>query len=195
MSTGDRELCEELADLARYIEGTMNSVNSMQQPLESVSSSLPQATEHLLDLRRLSEEATHKVMTETEALQETHAKISALLARARTAASDASASDAAATVTEIQRLIGDSDRRLTEIFHALSFQDLLAQRINKLMTVLREVEHKLLKLLVVFGAKHNGVVAPDVGKTDEMLKWLEQSKTTALKQDLVDDVLSQLGFN
>lgn len=91
--------------------------------------------------------------------------------------------------------MADDDRRLIEIFQALSFQDLLAQRINKLTTVLQEVEHKLLKILVVFGSKPSGVVANDGGKTGEMLQWLERSKGTALKQDLVDDVLSQLGFD
>lgn len=192
MSTADRKLYQELGELARYIEGTMKSVNSMQKPLEAASSSLPQATEHLMDLRRMTEEATHKVMSETEALQENHAKIAKLLAQIQTATTTAAV---AAQLEDIKRLVGDDDRRLVEIFQALSFQDLLAQRINKLMTVLQEVEHKLLKLLLVFGAKQNGLVASDDGKTGEMLKWLEQSKTTALKQDLVDDVLTQLGFN
>lgn len=192
MSTADRKLYQELGELARYIEGTMKSVNSMQQPLEAASSSLPQATEHLMDLRRMTEEATHKVMSETEALQENHAKIAKFLAQIQTATTTAAV---AAQLEDIKRLVGDDDRRLVEIFQALSFQDLLAQRINKLMTVLQEVEHKLLKLLLVFGAKQNGLVASDDGKTGEMLKWLEQSKTTALKQDLVDDVLTQLGFN
>ncbi len=192
MSTADRKLYQELGELARYIEGTMKSVNSMQKPLESASSSLPQATEHLMDLRRLTEEATHKVMGETEALQDNHAKILKLLTLVQAAKTTAAV---APQIEEIKHLLGDDGRRLTEIFQAMSFQDLLAQRINKLMTVLQEVEHKLLKLLVIFGAQQSGVVATDEGKTGEMLKWLEQSKTTALKQDLVDDVLNQLGFN
>lgn len=192
MSTADRKLYQELGELARYIEGTMKSVNSMQKPLESASSSLPQATEHLMDLRRLTEEATHKVMGETEALQDNHAKILKLLTLVQAAKTTAAV---APQIEEIKHLLGDDGRRLTEILQAMSFQDLLAQRINKLMTVLQEVEHKLLKLLVIFGAQQSGVVATDEGKTGEMLKWLEQSKTTALKQDLVDDVLNQLGFN
>ena len=192
VGTDDRKLYKELAELARYIEGTMKSVNSMQRPLESVSSSLPQATEHLLDLRRLTEEATHKVMGETEALQENHTKIVKLLTLVQASKTVAAV---ASQLGDIRNLVADDDRRLTEIFQALSFQDLLAQRINKLMTVLQEVEHKLLKLLVIFGSRQNGLVATDDGKTGEMLKWLEQSKTTALKQDLVDDVLGQLGFN
>lgn len=192
MSDPDRKLYKELAELARYIEGTMKSVNSMQQPLESASNSLPKATEHLLDLRRMTEEATHKVMTETEALQDNHGKLAALLSQIQKADSP---SVCRGPIDEIKRLVADDDRRLIEIFQALSFQDLLAQRINKLTTVLQEVEHKLLKILVVFGSKPSGVVATDGEKTGEMLQWLEQSKGTALKQDLVDDVLSQLGFD
>ncbi|MFO0768204.1 MAG: protein phosphatase CheZ [Nitrospiraceae bacterium] len=45
----------------------------------------------------------------------------------------------------------DDDKRLVEIMTALSFQDLVAQSVNKLVTILDEVEHKLLQLVVVFG--------------------------------------------
>jgi chemotaxis protein CheZ len=48
--------------------------------------------------------------------------------------------------------------------------------------------------VVVFGAKQNGAQDAN-GKADQMLKELEASRSTALKQDLVDDILGQFGFN
>ncbi len=196
MSNDNRKLYQELGELARYIEHTMRAFNSLQQPITSVSHSLPQAKEHLGDLRRLSEEATHKVMGETEALQESQAVLNGLVRRIH-ACTEASATTTgvAAHCDEMTRVLADNNRRLIEIFTALSFQDLLAQRLNKLTTVLQEVEHKLLELLLVFGTKQPGVSVAEEGKTAEMLQWLERSKTTALKQDLVDDVLNQLGFD
>ena len=78
---------------------------------------------------------------------------------------------------------------------ALSFQDLVAQRVKKLLTILEEVEHKLLKLVVVFGLKQENVKTDRESRGYQMLKQLEQSKSTALQQDLVDDILGQFGFN
>ena len=91
-------------------------------------------------------------------------------------------------------MVSADGKRLMDIMTALSFQDLVAQRIKKIITILDDVEHKLLQMVVVFGAKQNG--APDTsGKADQMLKELEASRSTALKQDLVDDILGQFGFN
>ena len=58
-----------------------------------------------------------------------------------------------------------------------------------------EVQHKLLKLVVVFGIKQkkDGSRGKDGGRGDEMLRQLEASQTTALEQDLVDDILSEFG--
>lgn len=195
MNDQNRKLYEELGTLARYIENTMHGFQTAQQPLEAASQQLPQATEHLTDLRRMSEEATHKVMTQTEAIQDNNAKVLGTLKNVLARFEQAGLTGPLVEdLQTIQRLVIDDEARLIEIFTALSFQDLLAQRINKLATVLTDVEHKLLELLVIFGSAHNGAAKVDEGKTGEMLKWLEASKTTALKQDLVDDVLNQLGF-
>ena len=51
------------------------------------------------------------------------------------------------------KLLAADDTRLMDIMTALSFQDLVAQRINKIITILDDVEHKLLQMVVVFGLK------------------------------------------
>ncbi len=74
------------------------------------------------------------------------------------------------------KLLAADDTRLMDIMTALSFQDLVAQRINKIITILDDVEHKLLQMVVVFGLKQEN--APSVnGKADQMLKELEASET------------------
>ena len=84
---------------------------------------------------------------------------------------------------------------LLDIMTALSFQDLVAQRVNKLVTILDEVEHKLLQLVVVFGPYQKQAAKKDQGKASEMLKQLEASKNTSMDQDLADEILKQFGFN
>jgi chemotaxis protein CheZ len=91
--------------------------------------------------------------------------------------------------------LSQDDKRLIEIMTALSFQDLVAQRVKKLTTIIHDVERKLLELVVVFGLKHEGAT-PEI-KTDatDMLKQLNASNSTAMKQNLVDDILGKFGFN
>jgi chemotaxis protein CheZ len=98
-------------------------------------------------------------------------------------------------LTESHRRLAQDDKRLIEIMTALSFQDLVAQRVKKLTTIIHDVERKLLELVVVFGLKHEGA-SPEV-KTDatDMLKQLNASSATAMKQNLVDDILGKFGFN
>jgi len=102
---------------------------------------------------------------------------------------------AACALTESHQRLAQDDKRLIEIMTALSFQDLVAQRVKKLTTIIHDVERKLLELVVVFGLKHDGA-SPEV-KTDatDMLKQLNAANSTAMKQNLVDDILGMFGFN
>ena len=77
----------------------------------------------------------------------------------------------------------------------LVITDLVAQSVNKLVTILDEVEHKLLQLVVVFGPYQKQAAKTDQGKASEMLKQLEATKNTSMDQDLADEILKQFGFN
>lgn len=101
----------------------------------------------------------------------------------------------ACMLAESQQRLTQDDKRLIDIMTSLSFQDLVAQRVKKLTTIVHEVERKLLELVVVFGLKKEDA-SPDV-KTEatDMLKQLEASNSSSMKQNLVDDILGKFGFN
>ena len=185
MSDPSKKLYGELGELTRYIENTMRQLRCVEVPVEETTAQLPQASAHLSDLAKLTEEGTHRVMELTEELEDSRRLI---------AKSVGELSSLLPCNGTINGMVSADGKRLMDIMTALSFQDLVAQRINKIITILDDVEHKLLQMVVVFGAKQNG--APDTnGKADQMLKELEASRSTALKQDLVDDILGQFGFN
>lgn len=98
-------------------------------------------------------------------------------------------------ITESIKCLAQDDKRLMEIMTALSFQDLVAQRVKKLTVIIHDVERKLLELVVVFGLKGKGE-SPEI-RTDatDMLKQLEASNSTSMKQNLVDDILGKFGFS
>lgn len=186
------KLYEELGELARFIDTTMRTLSEFSVPVSSTTEQLPQAMTHLTDLKLLTERGTHEVMRQVEAMQENHARIAATLKAVMPATS------AESVRPQLEQLVASlegEEKRLTDIMTALSFQDIVAQRVNKLATILGEVEHKLLQLVVVFGPYKKQVAQQAQDKTTQMLKQLEASKSTAMDQDLADEILKEFGFN
>ena len=181
----------ELAEITKYMEVITSTIREMESPVTTTSDQLPQATAHLNDLAKMTEEGTHRVLTLTEAI----ATNRGAMKKAVEQMGQKLESEYVKEVDEMLALLKADERRLMDIHVALSFQDLVAQRVAKLVTILNEVQHKLLKLVVIFGIKqkNDGATAKDEGRGYEMLRQLESSKTTALEQDLVDDILSEFG--
>jgi len=197
---GDQEptakLYEELGELARFIDTTMRTLSEFSAPVNSSTEQLPQAMSHLTNLKTLTEQGTHEVMRQVEAIQDNHAQIGKMIKELAHALQQGQASSALMRqVLHVEQTLGEDDKRLLDIMTALSFQDLVAQSVNKLVTILDEVEHKLLQLVVVFGPYQKQVTKNDQGKASEMLRQLEATKNTSMNQDLADEILKQFGFN
>lgn len=185
----ERRIYEEMAELTRCVEMMTQTIREMEAPVSSTSEQLPLANVHLGELAKMTEEGTHKIMAVTETMEDNRRNVLTLLRKLESQ----SRPDQQEEIHRIIAMLEDDSARLTDITVALSFQDLVAQRVAKLMTVLDEVQHKMLKVLVIFGIHKRGGNAKKEGRGYEMLEQLEASKNTALRQDLVDDILSQLG--
>jgi len=190
------KLYEELGELARFIDTTMRTLSEFSAPVNSSTEQLPQAVSHLTNLKTLTEQGTHEVMRQVEAIQDNHARIGTILKELVQALQQGQATPALMRqVVHLEQILGEDDKRLLDIMTALSFQDLVAQSVNKLVAILDEVEHKLLQLVVVFGPYQKPVAPKDHGKASEMLRQLEATKNTSMNQDLADEILKQFGFN
>lgn len=192
----DAKLYEELGELARFIDTTMKTLSEFSAPVNASTEQLPQAQTHLLNLKTQTEQGTHRVMLEVEAIQDNHAQVSKMLKEITQAIQQAKVAPAIIQQMHVLgQTLGQNDKRLLDIMTALSFQDLVAQSVNKLVTILDEVEHRLLQLVVVFGPYQKQAVKTDQSKASEMLKQLEATKNTSMDQDLADEILKQFGFN
>lgn len=189
----DSSINNELAELSKYVEMITGSIRDMEAPVATTSDQLPQATAHLNDLAKMTEEGTHRVLALTEAIETNRAAMFTALGQLQAGMTGGQATD----VKKVVELLKADERRLMDIHVALSFQDLVAQRVAKLVTILNEVQHKLLKLVVIFGIKQkkDGTATKDGGRGSGMLRQLEASKTTALEQNFVDDILSEFGHS
>ena len=194
MQNGNRQLYEELGELARFVESAMRKLNEVGVPIISSSAELPLAASHLIDLNKMTEDGTLEVMRLTEMIQDNRGQIVKDLSAV---VETLKAVDCATLGKRVEKIVVDlaqDDRHLTDIMTALSFQDLVAQRVKKLVAILDDVRGKLMELVVVFGLQQNTADSISAGKAGEMLKQLEASKTTSMKQHVADDILAQFGF-
>ena len=194
MLNANIKLYGELGELARYLESAMRKVSEIGSPFASNSAQLPQAAAHLLDLNKVTEEGTLEVMRLTEIIQDNHARVAKELAVVVSALDAVDCQALAARLAKTASELAQDDKHLLDIMTALSFQDLVAQRVKKLVTIVEDVQCKLVELVVVFGLEQKSAVPETKGKADEMLRQLEASKSTAIKQDLADELLSEFGF-
>jgi chemotaxis protein CheZ len=189
----EQSIKAEMEELTKYVEVITKTIREMECPVTSTSEQLPQATSHLHDLAKMTEEGTHQVLSLTEDLERNRGGVQRQLEQLRANVAGRAVKD----IDAILELVKADEGRLMNIHLALSFQDLVAQRVVKLVTILNEIQHKLLKLVVIFGIKqkkeHGG--SKGEGRGYEMLRQLEATKTSALQQDLVDSIMSEFGFS
>ena len=194
MLNGNVKLYNELGELARYLDSAMRKMSEVGAPMLANSEQLPQATAHLLDLNKMTEEGTMEVMRLTEIIQDNRARAAKELAAVVSTLEAVDCQTLAARLGKTAQELAQDDKHLMDIMTALSFQDLVAQRVKKLVTIVEDVQCKLVELVVVFGLKQEGAALATQGKAGEMLRQLEASKSTAIKQELADELLSEFGF-
>ena len=194
MLNGNVKLYDELGELARYLESAMRKVSEIGAPLASNSAQLPQAAAHLLDLNKMTEEGTMEVMRLTEIIQDNRARAVKEMAAIVSTLEAVDCRTLAARLGKTTHELAQDDKHLMDIMTALSFQDLVAQRVKKLVTVIEDVQCKLVELVVVFGLKEESATPETQGKAGEMLRQLEASKSTSIKPDLADELVSEFGF-
>ncbi len=142
----------------------------------------------------MTEDGTLEVMRLTEMIQDHHGQIAKDLSAVVEILRAMDCATLAGRLGNVTSVLAQNGKCLTEIMTALSFQDLVAQRVKKLVAILDEVQGKLMELVVVFGLQESCEAAHDAGTAGYLLKQLEESKTTAMKQKVADDILAQFGF-
>lgn len=112
-----REVFMHLAELAKIIDSLKKEI-SAHKPEHVKNSHIPDATDELDAVVTATEEATNKIMSACEAIQ-----------------------DAVQPADEaVQQKVGD---RVMDIFEACSFQDITGQRIRKVVSTLAVIEEKI----------------------------------------------------
>ncbi len=192
-------LYSSLGQLARFVNDAMREHQTIEGRLASTTEQLPEAAEQLLDINKGMEEGTHKVMGLAEDLLDRQDELEKLLNALTAERLGEAASLIPDAVDPARACVEKNKEIIMELLTSLSFQDLMGQRLKKIFTVFREVESRLLELVVEFGGSGATTTVEDsaAGKKskDVILKELEWSKRSdTVDQELADDILAQFGF-
>jgi chemotaxis regulatin CheY-phosphate phosphatase CheZ len=97
-------------------------------------------------------------------------------------------------LTDIRQRQSCTQGRALEIMSAMEFQDITAQRIQKSIALITEVENRLLRLLVIFNIPPNGKDENEIdGKWKTLGEFAAASASGEMGQDMVDRLLAELG--
>ncbi len=174
----------EIAQLAHYINVTLQNLQQLDPAVRQSSISMPKMTSELVDVVAATEMATHRVLDEAERLTEEQEAIAEELDQIRAVAPHQ-------LLDRIYETLQSSQRRVLEIMSAMEFQDLASQRIAQVVRAVREIEERLLRLLVLFRLDEEEPEQPGTPPA-VLLERLTDSLTTSKgRQDFVDSLLAE----
>lgn len=182
----------ELGDLARYIDRTRKNLQKLHPAVTETSERIPDASSQLSAITRATEEATHKVISITERVMDTQEMLSYKVKELKeVAALQVIDGSAILKITkDIEAIVNQNNTDLVETLTALSFQDLTGQQIKKIVSLVQDVEGRILDLLMSFKLTN--------GEEKKKEKIIEQLKDPAkglgINQGLVDELMRELGL-
>lgn len=183
-----------LADLAVHLEKIRQNFLIIDPNIKDTSEKVPETSSQLMDIDKTLSTAADRLMGITETLMTDHEKTETLLNRLLQWGEGLNALDtesvARITIDELRTINKKNRENLMDVFSNLSFQDLAGQKIKKMRKLIEDMEARLLEVLIIFGHHKDKV---DETKRDEMLKGLKEGGG-AIKQDLVDDIMKNLGL-
>ena len=181
-----------IGELAAYINQTLHNLQHLDPTVKGSSREIPKVAKHLAEIIRTTEDATNRVLEETEHLVEEQAKIEQGLSRTaemlRHLPNTPQLSEWLKGLEELKEMQCRSQARAMDIMSAMEFQDLTTQKIQKLIGLVAEVEDRLLKLLVLFRIEE----AAGAGESpDPIVQTCTQNESALCDQDLVDALLHE----
>lgn len=154
----------ELGQMARSIARAKSEIAALRPNGEGVTH-LEEATEALDAIVRTTERATSEILESAETIQET-----AWTLRERDVEED---------------LCDVLDRRATDIYTACSFQDLTAQRITKVVQVLRYLEGRINAMIDIWGGLDSGATEAERAPEAAPLSGID----ITMSQSDIDEVI------
>ncbi len=195
----------ELAELAKYIDKTRKSLQELHPSLSETKEKIPNASEQLKKITKETEQATLNIMNHTEILLDNRdiieEKINEIMQNLE---QDKIDKEKIINACKEIKNINEAERnRLINILEQLSFQDLTGQKINKIVSLVQEVEKRILRILVFFDLVKKETISEKEKEEEKEEKKIEQSTADKIfeklqsengqvDQSFIDELLNNL---
>ncbi|MBN4053228.1 protein phosphatase CheZ, partial [bacterium AH-315-L15] len=193
----EEDLYEEVGDLAKYISSMSTKVVSAEDFLDDAQTALPMGSDQLTEATRATEAATQEILDDTEKIIGNHELMASRIESLKATLFGenlTAANEVKEDVIALNTLVKNNKDIMFNLVATLSFQDPAGQQIQKVNGMLRNLQSRLLKMVIVFGKQTRGEDLP-VDRSEDFLTELADSKEAEkLNQDLVDNVLKEYGF-
>lgn len=166
-SAADEFIHNEISRLASYIDEAKREIFNISTN-EKSEAVLVDASQHLDEVIKHTEEATNTIMD----------------------AADAVAAAAAGVGGEKEQQIMDAVNR---VYESCNFQDITGQRITKVIKLISNIEERVAKLNELFGTDDDNVVPVTAGMTEKDLLNGPQLASQAASQEEIDMLFASLG--
>lgn len=175
-----------LSILANKINKLLVNMKNVETPLTSAGNHAPNAVSNAKNVIDLMARATGQVLDNADQLIEGTESLESLFIQSQQT-KEGFAAPAEKHIAEIKA-------GLFEIIGSQSYQDVARQKMEALITDLNQIRDWLVEVLVIFNIRKDN--SPEnVQKKTDLLRGVSEAATSEdLKQDLVDDLLSEFGF-
>ena len=204
----ESSLFRELGKLTREIHDSIAAFSDDERVVRLTEEEIPDAKERLNFIITKTDEAAHRTMEGTEAVMDVVDEMTAQASDIKQRwtqfrSREVSKADFLALGEDIDGFLSAMDEqsdqmraRLTDIMMAQDYQDLTGQMIKQVITMVKEVEEKLVRLVAISGAsmESKGEKELDHSKGHGPQLPTANKEEVATNQDEVDDLLASLGF-
>lgn len=204
----ESSLFVELGKLTREIHESLNAFSDDERVVELTEEEIPDAKERLNYIITKTDDAAHRTMEGAEAvmheIEDFNAKASSIHQRwtkFRTLELSKTdfltlSEDMDQFFTSIQQQSDKVKIKMTDIMMAQDYQDLTGQMIKQVITMVQEVEEKMVRLVAISGAtlKDKTHAHKDGSMAHGPQLPTADKREVATNQDEVDDLLASLGF-
>ena len=168
----------ELGQLVSYLEAVRQTLQSLSVSAQISRELIPKAADGVAEVNREAENNFNSVWQVIERIQSDQASARALLGAAQGGLGYGD-------VKQLREIAEKHQQNLLALMGYLSFQDVLRQRLEKIQTIIGQVETKMLELIVKFNHR-GGERSIKEGDGADL------SRNTDLDQNLVDQLLATL---
>ncbi len=171
-----------LSLLAKKINAMLVNMKTVQVPLANAGEQAPFVVSHAQDVVQLMEQSTGAVLDKSDKIIMHVEELENMLRQA-----GGNSAQARAAIVEMKAALYD-------IIASQSYQDVARQKMEKIIVDLNQIRDWLIEVLVILNIKKDGSLE-NLEKKKELLREVHApSAPSSLKQDLVDDLLSEFGF-